>query len=569
MRDAAAALVLGALPEGVAGAAALLLAVTLGLLALVAASSAGRRDDLRAAARKGLERWRDDPALFAKEVLGVVRLWDGQLEILRRVAAVVAAGEGRALAGFDLGNRRKVAVRSGQKCGKSRTIAILALWYAVTRTGARVVLTAPSGRQVKAITWREVRDLYRRAKWPLGGDIAHAPETGLRFADGSSIEGFSTDEPEKAAGISGARLLLLVDEASGVADAIFEALEGNSAGGAVLVLFSNPTKTSGTFFDAFHGKAAFWERVHLSSEDAAAVDPPIPGLATRAYILEKQRDWGADSPIYAVRILGNFPSQASNAVIPLALVEAAVARGRAFAESGRIPKAPLALGVDVARYGGDDTAIVWRRGLYAARPIVFAGADEKVVAARVRGVAHEKRLAGETPTVNVDVVGVGAAVVALLEMGDELEVNAVHAQDRATAEGFAGLRSQLWWGLREWLKEGGAIADDPKLVAELVAPTYSFDAQGRIVVESKDSFRKRLGGRSPDRADALALAVFDAGSLSAEMVVNDSTRFAHARFGDARNDARLAATLDEALWDEAEARSGRRGNTTSFHDEDD
>jgi hypothetical protein len=90
----------------------------------------------------------------------------------------------------------------------------------------------------------------------------------------------------------------------------------------------------------------------------------------------------------------------------------------------------------------------------------------------------------------------------------ELDVVPVNVAEAATSEGYHRLRDQLWFGLLDWLKEGGAIPDDPKLFSELVAPTYFFDARGRQEVEEKDAIKKRLR-RSPDRADALCLAVFE------------------------------------------------------------
>ena len=76
---------------------------------------------------------------------------------------------------------------------------------------------------------------------------------------------------------------------------------------------------------------------------------------------------------------------------------------------------------------------------------------------------------------------------------------------------YINLRSELHFAGRDWLREGGAIPDDAKLQAEMVAPKYRTDARGRIQVESKDDLRKRLpGNRSPDACDAWLLSLYTA-----------------------------------------------------------
>jgi phage terminase large subunit len=104
------------------------------------------------------------------------------------------------------------------------------------------------------------------------------------------------------------------------------------------------------------------------------------------------------------------------------------------------------------------------------------------------------------------VIGVGAGVADFLRYNNQVECVGVNVATAATIEEYSLLRDQLWFGLQKWLKDGGAIPTDPKLEAELVAPTYAFDLRGRIKVEPKEKIKERLR-RSPDRADALALAV--------------------------------------------------------------
>ncbi len=69
-------------------------------------------------------------------------------------------------------------------------------------------------------------------------------------------------------------------------------------------------------------------------------------------------------------------------------------------------------------------------------------------------------------------------------------------------------RTQLAFGLKKWMEEGGAIPEDPKLESELVSVDYIIDHKSRFKLPTKDKERERLG-RSPDRRNALELAVYN------------------------------------------------------------
>lgn len=438
---------------------------------------------------------------FFRDILGI-EPWDRQVELIEAVWS-----------------RSRVAVRSGHKTGKSNALAGMALAWVATRPGARVILTSATFRQVKQILWREIRILHGRAARRIGGKLHDDPETGLVFPDGRQVFGFSTSDPDAAAGLSGANILFLVDEAQGVPRQIFEVLEGNAAGGAHIVMCGNPTQTSGTFFDAFHGQADDWHRIHISSEETPNVREGrivIPGLATRDWVEERKRVWGEDSPMYRVRVRGDFPAQAGNAVIGLDLVNAAVAAWADAEADG-----PLEVGVDPAFDGADETVIFPRRGLKLFEPEVVRQLDPVEVAHKVVEVVRRHTGGRWEPVqVKVDAIGIGAGVVAHLARWDTarqlgIEAVAVKSSERPTRSGRNGapayfnLRSQMWFEAAAWLRAGGAIPPIPRLEADLVTPTYEPDARDRLKVEGKKEIRRRLG-RSPDYGDAMCLAVYQA-----------------------------------------------------------
>lgn len=442
-----------------------------------------------------LHEYADDPVGFARDVLGLT-LWSHQRRALEAIA-----------------KNRRTAWRSSHGVGKTQTVAVAIAWFVATHEDSLVIVTAPSHRQVRSVVWRTLASVLRRARQPLGGELYDSPEHGWRFPDGRAVYGFSAGDAERFAGFHAKNLLAIVDEASGVESEIFEALKGALTGESRLFLVGNPTRTSGEFFAAFNGKAALYHPLHTSALDVPNIsggEPAIPGLIDRAWLDEMAEDYGTESAIYAVRAMGEFPVQSADAVISLALVDAAKERwleimrdgGRTFVTLG-----PLEVGVDPARFGDDETVIVCRRGTVALPPVVMRGADVVSVARRVLEVVTEQRHGDERPTVRVDTVGVGGGVADLLRWNKTINVVDVNAGAGARSETYQRCRDELWFTLRDWLRSGGAIPADPKLEGELVAPTFSYSPAQKIVVEPKDETKKRIK-RSPDRADALALAVY-------------------------------------------------------------
>jgi len=442
-----------------------------------------------------LKRWRADPCLFSKQVLGLVPYegvtGDGQAGILRALT-----------------ESTRVSVRSGQKTGKSEAAAAAALWWLMTRPQSRVILTAASGHQVQQILWRAVRGLVHQAAkngTPICDPDAVSVQahSGLRLPDLREIVGLSTDKPEQFAGLSAPELLIIVDEASGVREEIFDAILGNLTGGGSLLLLSNPTKTSGFYYDTFHTKRGGWRTIHLSSLDTpnCTGGKRIPGLAEPSTIAWSKEQYGENSPYWDVRVLGNFPRTSDRNVIAMSLVESAI--GRTPPESDE----PLVLGVDVARYGQDSTVIAARRGLRVHPLVIRRGLDGPGAASEVALTIREYGTPGEFVRVRIDSIGVGAAAYDCISKLPRVEAESVNVGERAERQDdFVNLRSELWFRVKEWLVSGGCLPQDERLAAELVAAEYSADAHNRLLVEGKEVMRKKLH-RSPDRADALALCL--------------------------------------------------------------
>ncbi len=444
--------------------------------------------------RELAQRLHDDPVFFAEKVLGL-RCWSRQAELLRAVAA-----------------HPRVAVRSGHKVSKSTSLGALALWWVMTRPRAIVVMSATAGHQITDTLWPELVRLYESAPAPLGGTLSRDYHRGLTFSGGRRVFGKKVEDstPEAFAGQSApGSMMYVIDEASGFPDALYEAARGNLAGGGKLVATSNPTRVGGWFYEAFHGGRAGWETLHIDSRESPNItgrEPPIPGLATAQWERDMARDFGEDSPAYAVRVKGDFPRSGDCNVNGLELVEAAQARGAA-GDDGDC-NGELRLGVDVGRTGDDPSVIAPVRGRRCFPLLQKAGQEGDVIAGWVLDTARElRRDATERPLVRVDVIGVGASVYDHLKHNPEVRVQAVNvATTPNDGTRYVKRRDELWFAGRSWLDEGGALPLDAELHGELTAARFAFDPRGRYAVESKDDMKRRLK-RSPNKADAFNLAV--------------------------------------------------------------
>jgi len=419
-------------------------------------------------------RWRKEgPALFAQEVMGA-----------KPTAQQLEAG--RALV-----ERRRISIRSGHGTGKTTYMAWCVLWFLACHFPAKVPATAPTSHQLEDVLWAELALWHRKMseKYPALASLYTWTAGAFRLneAPNESFAVARTSRPEKPEALQGfhsINLLFLIDEASGVADNVFEVAEGAlSTEGAYVVMAANPTRQSGYFFDSHHKMRSSWAPLHWSG-----IDSP---LVSREYIESMAKKYGAQSSVYKVRVLGDFVG-ASDGVISLELCEAARTR-----DVYVLASAPVIWGVDVARFGDDSSALAKRKGNTQLEPVVeWWGKDTMQTAGLVK--AEYDKAADKPVSINIDVIGIGAGVVdRLKELG--LPVYGVNVAEspaiNAGVRQFARLRDEIWWRSREWLEARDCkLADDDDTV-------YSVLSNGYIKIEGKDEMRKR-GVKSPNRADA-------------------------------------------------------------------
>lgn len=430
------------------------------------------------------------PLEFASDILRV-NLWAKQREVL---GALV--------------EHRRVAVKSGNGLGKGFCAAVALLWFLHTHKDAAIVLsTAPTFRQVRHVLWRQVHRLYRPNAQLLGGKML---DTRWEISDDRYAMGLSAETADQFQGFHSPNMLIVVDEAEGVSDEIYEAIEAvMTSADPLLLLIGNPTTVTGAFRRAFYEERHLYHNITISALDSPNVQEGktvIPGLTSARWVEERRETWGEDNPIYRARVLGEFPDQGEDTLIGLSDVEEAAQRWAAGQEDGAAD-APgeVVLAVDVARFGSDRSVILRRQGSRVMEVRTFRDMDTMQLAGWVAAAIRET----SPERVCVDEIGVGAGVVdRLKEQG--YPVKGINVARRAGQERiFANLRAEGYWRLKELFASGEiAIPNDHQLMGELAALRYSYDSQGRVLMESKEAMRHR-GLPSPDKADALMLAFLE------------------------------------------------------------
>jgi len=432
---------------------------------------------------RGMVQYIRKPVLFVRQVLHA-EPDDWQAEALQALA-----------------DHPRVAIRSGHGVGKTTLEAWALLWFMFTRPFPKVPCTAPKREQLFDILWPECAKWMERApalepyfEWQKTRIVQKQhPERWFAAAR-------TSNRPENLAGFHEEHLLFIVDEASGVDDKIFETIEGAlTTADAKLLLCGNPTRNSGEFYNAFHkNRSLYWVK-KVACSDSPRVTPEYRERLVKKY--------GDDSDVVRVRADGEFPKAEPDTFIPLDMVEAAMMREVQ-------PEGPLEIGVDVARFGDDETVLAARVGMKHVRLEVYHGQDTMVTTGRVIAMAKELMQEYGKPkcVVKIDDDGVGGAVTDRLReivKEESLHIDVIDCHNGGVPkdkEHYEDWGTESWAHLRDLLQEGEIeLMDDEDLVGQLSTRKYTLTSKGKIKLESKKDMKKR-GLRSPDRADAVVLA---------------------------------------------------------------
>jgi hypothetical protein len=401
------------------------------------------------------------------------------------------------------------ATSSGHGIGKSALTSWIVLWAMCTFEDTRGIVTAGTDTQLKTKTIAELSKWYRMCickDWFIltasalySAIPAHAKTWRMDFIS------WNESNPDAFAGLhnEGKRILVIMDEASQIPEAIVEVVKGaltDAMTQIIFMMFGNPTRTGTPFYDCWGRFSRRWKTRKI---DSSTVE-----ITNKTQINGWLEDYGFESDFYKVRVRGEFPSVGSMQFIPTDLVQEARKR-----EVEALPSDPGIVMVDVARFGDDNSVIGFRRGRDAKSVPWkrYLNIDTMTLASEVAAYANENNAAA----IMVDGTGIGAGVVdrlRQLKLPRGCRVYEVHFGGKAnnaikpddeTAR-FANHITEMAYHLRTWLKKG-AIPDDDSLERQLTTREYGYDADNAFLLEKKQDVKKRLK-MSPDDFDCLALS---------------------------------------------------------------
>ena len=466
-------------------------------------------------------RFENDPVGFVEEGLGET-LWSKQREILESIR-----------------DNKRTTVPACHAPGKSHLAArAVAWWIAVHPPGTAIAITtATTFKQVRNIMWAQIRRVHMAHNLP--GEIL---TTEWKMDDTVVAYGFRPADNNEAAvqGIHAPHLLVVVDEAGGLSDKIGSALEALMTGGhtRLLVLGNPPTDQEQTWFERICN-SPIYESIPIGAYDTPNFTGEETGLCRscpahveahtvathlvdQSWVDDVISEFGEDSPFVEARVNARFPQTGTGKVIPYHWAELST-NNEDYLES-----AVIRLGVDIASDGGDEFVIAKADGYKVslvhrssgkanANAVDVAGV---VIAEIERAVAeHKTRNVSDMVRVKIDTIGVGWGVVSLLdrwvkERGLRAIVVGVNVAERPKDQAkFKNQRAEMWWNTRAMLqpkdeKQEIRLDVDRPVLAQLAGPTFKSDSSGRIQIESKADMKKR-GVHSPDRAEAILLALYE------------------------------------------------------------
>lgn len=385
---------------------------------------------------------------------------------------------------------------SGHGIGKSAFISMLVKWGMDTCEDCKVVVTANTENQLRTKTWPEI------AKWQrlsITNDWFNCTATAIYANDPAHAKSWRADavpwsenNTEAFAGLhnKGKRIILIFDEASNIADLVWEVAEGaltDEGTEIIWVAFGNPTRNMGRFRECFRKYRHRWKGKQIDSRTVEGTN--------KEQIAKWEQDNGEDSDFFKVRVRGIFPDASETQFIPTGLTDEALAR---VVTERDVAHAPTIIGVDPAYSGADDAVIYMRKGLHAK--LLWRGSkttDDLIMAKRIADYEDEY----QADAVNID-FGYGTGIHSI-GTGWGRSWTLVPFGGASSDPQMLNKRGEMYNSAKTWLKLGGAL-DERETAEDLSAAEYKVRVDGKIVLEPKEQVKERLG-RSPGCGDSFVL----------------------------------------------------------------
>lgn len=400
---------------------------------------------------------------------------------------------------------RWISVRSGHGIGKTGSMCVIALHFLWCFPGAQIGMTSNSEQQVEDIfmkefyRWKDRLPLFMAQLLIQTSDHIRMEESEdwfLRAQVGRA------DKPEALAGLHGEFVLILVDEASGVDDKVFEVMRGALTGDNFIVMeYSNPTRNEGEFFESQKEGSQF-TKLAFSSRQSPIVKPGYIGDMETRY----PPNGAETSDEVKIRVDGEFAGvndMDDRGWMPLfanmnALFEP---------ENMQIIRRPI-ITIDPAGAGKDRSIIGVRDNVYYKEVLNEKTSNEKDLARKVETVRDA--YGSVSSDIGIDAFGIGAKVVANIntKMGESVNALLTDKPREGTQGEYVSFKAELAWKARSWISTGGIIITNNKAawLREMGHIKYKRTRNG-IQLMPKEMFKKTYG-YSPDRLDALFYSFF-------------------------------------------------------------
>jgi hypothetical protein len=454
-----------------------------------------------------LAKCHNDAGLFNTAILGRSPYWNRQRELVESVVRY-----------------RVTCCYTGNAVGKDYTVGGLLPWWLLTRSDSLVVVTGPTQTVLGSITWKEVRRAVEGSKIPLGLKASQGIRcTPLRLCvrgDWGAL-GYSTTSVERASGQHNRKLLVIVEEASGVEDEIWDAIE--SLKYTRLLAIGNPIRAEGRFVELIRqaardhtdsitpSRAVNAIRIPSTESPHAQLEESPWGLADRTWIESCYRRYGADSLWVRSHIKAEVPSVSSDALLPEAWLDWAAQQKRVYLDPGHPVHRTRRISCDLGEGVGRDSSAIVVRDDWGILDVVFGSALGLPEAAeQIRRLRDRYNVPDER--ISFDRVGIGREFPLHLQRRGITRAVGYAGAGSPRSHDFTNLRTEAAWKLRLRLDPGFAPGGRPffcippgpywqRLREELRVLTYDLvGRQTRLL--AKDEWAIVLG-HSPDLADAL------------------------------------------------------------------
>lgn len=413
------------------------------------------------------------------------------------------------------GGGKRIAVKSGQGPGKTTASGIVGGWLLLLNAYTKLILTAPTMRQCQGVWLAEFKQTIRRADPSIQkmfditgsgvGVLGHKKE------DWGAVL-ITATKAENAQGQHRENMHLIVEEASGVDRAIIEQFKGTlSNPGALFIQIGNPNSRESQFFDCFTTQADVWETFTWNAEEtpASAWFDPIRNK-------EIEDEYGRDSDVYRVRVLGEFPHADPNCVMSSDDLIKVMTGTKGMMKAARINPRVRQFGMDFARFGGDESVIIRRSGNAVVEHWWQARVDPNDVVDKAFAMQIEYGWRNADTMFVADAGGMGQGVMGNFHRANK-RVHEFHSQGKPTKIDYANKMTQAWFELAKKVREGTVhLPKDNLLLRQLSTRQYATNTKGKLILESKDDYSKR-GHESPDRADGIVLAMWDHAIVSGQV----------------------------------------------------